>query len=402
MVKKILYSASVLLLVFAFSFESFALADGDLSASSAVLYCAENGKVLYEKSSSEKRSMASTTKIMTALLALEQNTPYRVVEITDEMVNVEGTSAGLRAGDKLYLKDIVYCMLLESGNDAANAAAIAISGGFTEFAALMNKRAKKIGMKNTSFVTPSGLDDENHYTTCYDMALLAAEAVENTEFVKICSTASYKVNFIDSEKKVTLYNHNKLLSSVDGCIGIKTGFTKKSGRCLVTAARRNGATLIAVTLKAPDDWNDHKKLIEYGFERLETSELDTDLESLGIKVVGSSVKILPVSCASADVPVIKDGSGEKITRRIYIEKFLYAPVESGKIVGYAEYSIDGKIIKKIPLTAAGSADAIPPEKSFLDRVKEKISDFYENSRDKIKEFFKNTADKVNGRRNNGG
>lgn len=376
MIKKKLYLISVLLLIFAFSFEAYSLESGDLSAASAVLYLAETGEVLFEKDSSAQRSMASTTKIMTALLALEQNTPDRVIEITDEMVNVEGTSAGLRAGDKIYLEDIVYCMLLESGNDAANAAAIAIGGSFSEFAVLMNKRAKEIGMKNTSFVTPSGLDDENHYTTCYDMALLAAEAIENSDFVRICSSASYKVSFIDSDKTVTLYNHNKLLGSVDGCIGIKTGFTKKSGRCLVTAAKRDGATLIAVTLKAPDDWNDHKKLLEYGFEQIDKEALDTDLGTLAVRVVGSDVKTINVTCEEADIPVFENGAAE-INRKIYLEKFLYAPVESGCIVGYAEYYMGDKMIKKIPVTTAGSAAAQEPEKGFFEKLKDRFTGLFD-------------------------
>ena len=373
MIKNALRSICVLLLIISFSFEAFCLENGDLSAASAVLYCPGTGDVLFQKDAYQLRSMASTTKIMTALLALEQNTPDRIIEITDEMVNVEGTSAGLRAGDKITLEDIVYSMMLESGNDAANAAAIAISGSFSGFAALMNQRAKEIGMKNTSFVTPSGLDDTNHYTTCYDMALLAAEAMENKDFRRICSTSSYKVEYVDSDKTVTLYNHHKMLSSFEGCLGIKTGFTKKSGRCLVTAAERNGVMLIAVTLKAPDDWNDHAKMLEYGFTQVESVALDTDFSVFSVNVAGSDIKSLKVEGENASVPVFVSDSGKEISRKIYLEKFLYAPVEEGAAAGFAEYYIGDKMIKKVPLTVVGSAPVKEREKSFFEQLKDKIT-----------------------------
>lgn len=351
------------------SSEAFCLENGDLSAVSAVLYYPEYEKVLFEKNSDAQRSMASTTKIMTSLIALEECTPDRAVEITAEMVNVEGTSSGLKAGDKITLRDLVYCMMLESGNDAANSVAIFLGGSFEGFAQMMNKRAAEIGMKNTSFVTPSGLDDENHYTTAYDMALLAAEALENKEFASVSKASSEKISFIDSDKSVTLYNHNRLLNSYEGCIGMKTGFTKKSGRCLVSAARRNGVTLIAVTLNAGDDWNDHKKMLDYGFSCVDSAKADTDFSNYSVRVTGGKESVAYIDCPGVTVSFPKDESSN-ITRKIYLEKFLYAPVKKGDTIGFAEYYNGDRLIKTVPLTALNSIAVKEKEKSenILDRL----------------------------------
>lgn len=369
MLKRAVIFLSVLLLMLSLNFEAFCLESEDLSAVSAVLYYPEYEKVLFEKNSTAQRSMASTTKIMTSLIALEECTPDREVEITAEMVNVEGTSSGLRAGDKITLRDLVYCMMLESGNDAANSVAIALGGSFDGFAEIMNKRAAEIGMKNTSFVTPSGLDDENHYTTAFDMALLAAEAVGNKEFVFISKASSEKIFFIDSDKSVTLYNHNRLLGSYEGCIGIKTGFTKKSGRCLVSAAERNGVTLIAVTLNAGDDWNDHKKMLNYGFSCVEQTRVDTDFSHYSVRVVGGTENLTYIDCPEVTVNFLKDEDCN-ITRKIYLEKFLYAPVEKGEKIGFAEYYNGEKLIKTVPLTAKNSVAVKENEENenILDRL----------------------------------
>lgn len=367
MLKKIICVLSVVIFVLSFNVKVEAAQSMDLSALSAVLYCKETGDVIYEKNPDKSLSMASTTKIMTSIIALECNTPYRQVEITSEMVNVEGTSSGLRSGDKITLLDLVYCMLLESGNDAANSVAIAIGGSLDAFALMMNEKAEEIGMLNTSFVTPSGLDDEKHYTTAYDMALLTAYALDNSDFVKICSSSSYRVQFLDSDKQVTLYNHNRLLNEYDGCVGVKTGFTKKSGRCLVSAAVRNGVTLIAVTLNAGDDWNDHKKMLDYGFERVTTASADTDFSDITVPVVGSQVKTVGISCADLQIPHINTES-LNVTREIYLEKFLYAPVKKGDVVGFVRFYNNGRLVAQKSLTAAESADVFIEEKiNFWDR-----------------------------------
>lgn len=369
MLKKAICVIFIPILIFVYSLEAAALKESDLSAASAVVYCKETGEVIFEKNSSSLLSMASTTKIMTSVIALERNTPDKVVEITAEMANVEGSSSGLHEGDRLTLEDLVYCMLLESGNDAANSVAISIGGSIENFAVIMNKKAQELGMSNTSFATPSGLDDEKHYTTAYDMALLTAYALDNVDFVKICSADSYSVNFVGEEKRVTLYNHNRLLKEYEDCIGVKTGFTKKSGRCLVSAAKRNGITLIAVTLNAGDDWNDHKKMLDFGFECFGKKAADCDFTAYSVPVTGSHKVNVGVECPDFSLSYLKE-KGQNFTRKIYLEKFLYAPVEKGDVIGYAEYYNGDVLLAKVPLTAADSADIIQKEEkiNFIDRL----------------------------------
>ena len=368
MLKKIICLLSAALFVVVTAVSSSAVSIPDVSARSAVLYCKETGQVIAEKDSRKIMSMASTTKIMTSVIALETDKPDMIVEITQEMVNVEGTSSGLRTGDKITLTDLVYCMLLESGNDAANAVAVALSGSLEEFARLMNKKAAEIGMADTSFVTPSGLDDKNHYTTAYDMALLTSYALDNDDFVEICSQTSYVTEFIDSDKQITLYNHNRLLREYEGCIGVKTGFTKKSGRCLVSAAKRGDVTLVAVTLNAGDDWNDHRKMLDYGFSCVDSEKIDAEMSSVMIPVVGSEIVSVRVSSISADIPYIKNEENS-FTKEIFLEKFLYAPVNAGDIVGYVRFYNNGRFIKQMSLTAAEAADASVKEKINLwDRI----------------------------------
>ena len=367
MFKKSVCLINIAVLLTVFSVNCSALDTDDVSAYSAVVYCVETGDVVFEKQASSVRSMASTTKIMTSIIALECNTPYRVVEITDAMVNVEGTSSGLKKGDKITLEDLVYCMLLESGNDAANSVAMYVGGSFDAFADMMNSKAKEIGMQNTSFVTPSGLDDENHYTTAYDMALLTAYALENPDFVNICSQYTYEINYISPQKKVTVSNHNRLLKEYKGCIGVKTGYTKKSGRCLVSAANRDGITLIAVTLNAWDDWNDHKKMLDYGFECMSTVEADCDFSLYKVGVTGSDTSFIGVE--SEKVSLAVKNNTDEITRKIYLPVFLYAPVSKGDIVGYAEYYNGEKLILRVPLTADRQADIKTKQKyNIIDRL----------------------------------
>ncbi len=344
----VLFSAIFVFSLFAFSAEGL---DGcDLSAECAALMCVQTGKILFEKNAYKRHSMASTTKIMTSLIALEQKTPDRTVKADSESINVEGTSMGLQNDDTVTLKALVYGMLLLSGNDSANLTAKAVGGSNDGFADMMNRRAKEIGMKNTHFVTPSGLDDDEHYTTAYDMALLGCEAVKNPEFVSICSSKKAVVGYGNPPYDRTLYNHNKLLSYYDGALGIKTGFTKKSGRCLVSCAKKDGVMLVAVTLNAPSDWNDHKIMLDYGFSRIKKSECS---EKISVNVTGGKKKT--VSASSANVTLC----AENYKTQIFTEKFLYAPVKKGDIIGEVRYFINDKEAACSPVIAEESVSALP-------------------------------------------
>ena len=238
----------------------------DLSARAAALIDGKSGKVLFEKNKDERLPMASTTKIMTGLLACESKKMKKVVTVSPVASGTEGSSLWLEPGEKQTLENLTYGLMLRSGNDAAVAIAEYLGGSTEAFALMMNERAKKIGVQNTGFQNPNGLDAEGHFTTAYDLALISREAMKNKKFRKIVSTKSKTIPWESSEWDRSLTNHNKMLWRYEGCNGIKTGFTKKSGRCLVTSAKRGKTELICVTLNAPDDWNDHTKMLDYGFE----------------------------------------------------------------------------------------------------------------------------------------
>jgi len=373
--KKIISLLLSLVIFFHLSFLAEAV-NVDVSANSAILINADTMDVLYSKQEHEKRGIASTTKILTSLIALEYGEPEKQIIAKKEAVTVEGTSIGLKAGDRITLKSLVYGMLLESGNDAANVTAFAISGSITEFSVLMNKYAKSIGMTNSNFTNPSGLTDENHYSTAYDMALLTSFAIKNPIFKKICSTESAVIDFGTPEISRKLSNHNRLLEEYDGVFGVKTGYTKASGRCLVTACEKNGVTLICVTLNAYDDWNDHKKLYDYGFSLYSDVVSDTDIEDIKIPVVCASKKTVSVDFAyNFKLNIIKDSKG--ITSDIYIEKFLYPPVKKGDIVGEIVYrDANKKVIEVVPLVSSDNASALYDEIKELSII-EKIKKFIE-------------------------
>lgn len=343
-----------------------------VSAQSAVVITADTGLVLYEENAHEQRSMASTTKILTALLALEevQRADDPVVSVTAEMTEVEGSSMGLLPGDELRLSGLAAGMLLVSGNDAANAAALFLDGSFEGFAQRMNERAKKIGMAESSFVTPSGLDAEGHYSTAYDMALLAREALKNSSFRALASSTDSVVEFLAPEKRVTLSNHNKLLQAYEGCIGVKTGYTQRSGRCLVSAAQRDGVTLIAVTLDDPDDWADHEALLDYGFSQVTRVSLDGEGLALSLPVAGGEplrVSLQAGAGAGATLPVEQ---ADRVETVVYLPRFCYAPVRAGQVLGKIELRLEGSALYSVPLCAAEDVSAPAPREpeSIWDRI----------------------------------
>lgn len=347
----------------------------EVSAQSAVVLTADTGAVLFEKDGHTPRPVASTTKIMTALLALEaaQERGDPLVDITQEMVAVEGSSMGLQAGDSISLTGLAAGMLLASGNDAANAAALYLDASLESFAARMNQRAAALGMEDTHFVTPSGLDGEDaqglgHLSTAYDMALLARAALEDQAFRQLCSSPSLAVEFAEPVKRVTYTNHNKLLTQYQGCVGVKTGFTKEAGRCLVSAAERDGALLIAVTLNAPNDWEDHTALLDYGFSQVEPYQLAGGDVRLTVPVVGSPVEVMSLRGSNGGEVTLPLGQGAQVERVVHAPKFLYAPVESGEQVGEICWYLEGQLLGSAPLTAAGAAPLQEKAPSLWERL----------------------------------
>ena len=331
-------------------------AELSVSAGSAVLYCPFNKETYYSVKENKHMKPASTTKIMTALITLEYaEKNNKQVRFTEDMA-AEGSSMYLKYGEVLTLKDLAVGILMCSGNDAANAAAISISGSTEGFAGLMNRRAEKIGMKNTHFVTPSGLDSENHYSTAYDMALLMAEALKNPVFSQLTAKKNETVNFISPrDKSVTYSNHNRLLSLYQYCVGGKTGYTMAAGRCLVSAAVKDGLTLIAVTMNDRNDWQDHAAMYNYGFQNHSVRVLDDTDFYLEVPVVGGSEESVIASSDDCGGVVVSPEDFHKIRREIRMDNFIYAPVKKGQKLGTVDYYLNHKKVAEHTLYAMNNS-----------------------------------------------
>ncbi len=332
----------------AFSISTSAAPDIGVSAKSAVLMEADSRDIVFEKDAHTPMPMASTTKIMTALVAIENGDLEKTVAVSDTAIGVEGSSIYLKSGEKLTLEELLYAVLLESANDAATAVAVEVGGSVEGFAQMMNKKAESLGLEATHFTNPHGLDDEEHYTTAADLAKIAAAALENETFLKIVST--YKTTIPGSEYDRVLVNHNRLLKTYDGAIGVKTGFTKRCGRCLVSAAERDGVRLVAVTLSAPDDWRDHAAMLDYGFTQFECCTIcDEDGVSFDIPCLGGDNDTIRVKSDGAlSITLPKD---TKVTSSLEIRRFVWAPVKSGDYVGKVKYFANGEEIAALDLYA---------------------------------------------------
>lgn len=326
--------------LFAFLFPIFAYASPlSVSAQSAIVINSADNSVIYSKNAECQMPMASTTKIMTCLLACESAKLSDTVTVVSEMLDgTEGSLIYLKPGDKITLYDLTVGAMLASGNDAANAIAFYLSKNISQFVADMNKKAASIGMKNTEFVTPSGLDEKNHRSTAYDMAILASYAMKNSRFAKICAMKSAQITV--NGKKQIVYNHNKLLND-DNFVGVKTGFTEKSGRCLVSAYDYGGNLIIAVTLNAPDDWQDHKNLIAYAKKRFTTVN---ENKTFALDVVGAQKNS---AVCGYSYSVVTYG---KIKTRLYYYPFAYAPLKCGDTVGKCEIYSNNRLIKTVDIT----------------------------------------------------
>ena len=338
-----------------------------VSASAAILIEADTGTVLYAKNEKEHRSIASTTKIMTALLTLEAGDPDAPFTVDSTAILVEGTSMGLKQGDIVTRRALCYGMLLPSGNDAANAAAINISGSYSAFAERMNDKAKALSMENSNFVTPSGLDAKGQYSCAYDLAVLTAYALKNDDFKEICSKSSAKVSFGNPPYERWLSNSNKLLRSYPDCIGVKTGFTDNARRTLVSAACRDGVTLIAVTLNAPDDWQDHTKMLDYGFSKVKCHSMSYDTKSLSLPVVGSDKDSVKLTSKEVSLPVT-ESQKSKVKATVHLPEFIYAGVKQGETVGIIEYILNDRVIAKADIITTEECKAKPQEVDFFTAI----------------------------------
>lgn len=320
---------------------------GAISAEHAIVLDANSGRVLYEKAADEKSLIASTTKIMTGLVVCEQCNVLDRVEIMPEAVGIEGSSMYLKEGEVLTVQELLYGLLLQSGNDAAVALAIYCGGTVEGFAQMMNDKARALGMENTHFENPNGLDSQHHYSTARDMAVLAAYAMENPIFAKTVSTKTVTIG------SRVLTNHNKLLWRYDGAEGIKTGFTKAAGRILVSSAQRGGRRLIAVTINAPDDWNDHAKLLDAGFDGFTEKTVARQGQVLAqVKVAGGLDDKVDLVAAKDFVYPLAEG--ESVSLSMPGPGFVYAPVRKGTDAGFVYVSVNGAVVGTVPVRYSGT------------------------------------------------
>lgn len=356
--KKLLCCIFAFIIIFNISIPTKAL---NISAAASVVINGDTGEVLYAHNADERLPMASTTKIMTALLLCEYGDLDREITVTKEMVTVEGSSMGLLPGDTVSLRGLLYGMLLPSGNDAANTTAILIDGSVKKFAERMNKRAKKMGLQNTNFVTPSGLDAKEHYTTARELALIAREAMKNKDFAKAASSEYQTLYYGNPPYRRTLKNHNKLLGDYEGLIGVKTGYTKKSGRCLVTAAKRGEEYVIAVTLKAADDWNAHRALLDYGFDKLQSFVLDEGQ----IFTLFSANKNSNTINLKSEKTVFVGETADGFKQQIILPAFYYDVIKQGEKVGEILYYKDDELKLCVDICAENSSDTVSVNK-FLE------------------------------------
>lgn len=347
-----------------------ALAAPDNSADAVILIDADTGQVLYEENADEKMSIASTTKIMTALVVLENCGLDEQVLIKDEYTYVEGSSMYLQPGEKLTVRDLLYGLLLASGNDAAVALACHTSGSVEAFAQLMNEKAAELGCANSSFKNPHGLDEEGHYCTARDLAMITSAALVKKEFAEIAATKSMTI----SGRSYT--NHNKLLWYYDGIVGVKTGYTSTAGRTLVSCVSRGGMKLICVTLSDPDDWDDHMNLYDWALDNFTKYSVLSSDSSFGpapvISGMADTVKVFP----EQDIAFIADNEDE-VDISVSMSKFFYAPVNKGDQAGMITVTVNGEAKYKIGLVFGESVseDASVPLTRW-ERLKRTLSGWF--------------------------
>ena len=326
-----------------------------ISARKAILLDATTGRVIYEKAADDRSLIASTTKIMTALIVCEQCNVLDRMSIPKEAVGIEGSSIYLKEGEVLTLQELLYGMMLHSGNDAATALAIYCGGTVEGFAQLMNDKARMLKMNGSHFVNPHGLDAPDHYSTARDLAILAQYAMENPIFSKTVSTKNVRIG------NRNLSNHNKLLWRVEGADGVKTGYTRSAGRILVSSAQRQGRRLVAVTIDDGNDWADHASLYELGFREFEVRQVLTKGQTVGqIAVFGGTLRQVGL-LADEDFHFARTAAEEPIIR-LSLKEFVFAPGAQGQEAGYAYICIGDKAVGKVLLRFDQTIELQPAQK----------------------------------------
>ncbi len=337
-----------------------------VSAQGAVVMDADTGEVLFEQNADARLPMASTTKIMTALVALSEGNLDRIYTVKKAYTLVEGSSMYLREGEQISLRDTLYGLLLESGNDAALAIA-GECGGLESFVQKMNAKADELGLKDTHFDNPNGLTSETHYTTARELAIITAAAMQDPVFRQISGTQSY------TSGEHVMHNHNRLLSMYDGAISGKTGYTKAAGRCLVSAAKRNGRTLVAVTLNDADDWNDHMEMLDASFAKYEEVMLHEAGKEIAMqRVFGGNIEEVPLLAQHTIKAYVLPGEMDKIETVVYGDRICYAPIAKTALAGQVEYRLGGRALARDAVVYGAASLLLPEEKNIAERILERI------------------------------
>jgi D-alanyl-D-alanine carboxypeptidase (penicillin-binding protein 5/6) len=353
--RRILCTLCAFVLLLAFPFRA-AAAEVDTQAASAVLIEASTGKVLYAKAAHEKLPMASTTKVMTAILTIEHCALSDMATVPREAYGTEGSSIYLELEEKISVEDLLYGLMLASGNDAAVTLAIHVAGSVEAFAQLMNEKAKEIGALNTNFVTPNGLHDGAHYTTAYDLALISAYALKNETFQTIVSTTYHRTTTGNLQR--TFKNKNKILWQYEGGNGVKTGYTSAAGKCLSFAAKRDNMQLVGVVLNCPDMFNNAMRMLDYGFANYEMVKAIGAGDVIARARVAAGVKNVLELVTSEDIMIpVEKGTNASIQSRVVIDEGIHAPILAGDKLGSVELYEGNKLIAVSPLVAKDGVDA---------------------------------------------
>lgn len=346
----------------------------NINASSAIVMDMETGRVLFEKNAYVKRPIASTTKIMTAILAIENGNLDDEVTVSERACQMWGSDIGLKPGEKLKLRDLLYGLMLNSGNDAAIAIAEHIGGSLENFLDMMNEKARLIGAKNSSFKSPHGLDMEGHYSTAYDLALITRYALANPVFSEIVSTKTASI------PGRNLYNTNEMLGLYPGADGVKTGYTGQAGRCLVTSATRNGWRIISVVLNCPTKsarTQSSIKILDYAFNNYKMYTLTEAGETVGYLPVNKGIEeSVPIVTTDKIVYPLTQEEAKRVKTKILLLDDIDAPVFGGVDAGYVIFTLDGKVIAETKL------------KVSKDVAKKDFNYYFQKTIDEVRKFFK--------------
>ena len=346
-----------------------------ISATTAVLIDQDTGQVLYDKKMHIKRPPASTTKILTAITAIEEADVDDIVKVSRKAAYQEGSSIYLEPGEEITLKELLYGIMLASGNDAAVAIAEHVSDSVDNFAELMNQKAREMGAQNSNFLNPNGLPQSGHYSTAYDLAVIMRYAMNNDLFAKITGTKHKTITWADHDWGRGLRNHNKMLWSYSAATGGKTGYTRAAGRCLVTSAAKGNRRLIAVVLNCPNDWMEIKRLLEYGFSNFKKVKAVRAGETIYKIPVDKSLEkeLVLITEDKIDI-VIPEGDKVKVKKEIIINPELDLPIKKDKKIGELVIYHENLEVGRTDLLAAHDLNFAS---SFL-RLWHKINVYLEN------------------------